>query len=441
MINLNNKDKNKYTLKAIKKIPSNTDEFNKQFLYELDSKDFLGGNFYKKIRNYFEKIKFNINVDLNSFLDIVKKEDRLPLLNAIFSSHENIYHLPCCFKSKLPIKIHHNFLVDTKKYGKIVNEALSFVYAESFSRKLMGLPNNYLNPNKFVELVKEEFNKFNNVEINVLDKKDLIDKQMNLILSVGANAKKEDEPKFLIISSKIKTGKKLVLVGKGVCFDTGGLNLKPGSYLMGMNYDMSGAAIVVGTMMALVNNNISANISIVCPLVVNDISNQGIKVSDVITSYSKQTVEITNTDAEGRLILADAITYAEKNLKADTIVSIATLTGAVEYCFSDVYTPIWCTNRSQFNLFQKASNKAGELIWEMPIHFEYADRMKSSKIADMLNSEKTRGAGSSTAACFLSFFTKKANFNHMDIASTNEYKSLPLPIMLKTLYYFAKDFK
>lgn len=262
------------------------------------------------------------------------------MLNAIFSSHENIYHLPCCFKSKLPTKIHHNFLVDTKKYGKAVNEALSFVYAESFSRKLMGLPNNYLNPAKFVQFVKEEFSKFNNVEIKVLDKKDLINKKMNLILGVGANAKKEDEPMLLVVSSKVKTGKKLALVGKGVCFDTGGLNLKPGSYLMGMNYDMSGAAVVVGTMMAIANNNINANVSIVCPLVVNDICNEGMKVSDVITSYSKQTVEITNTDAEGRLILADAITYAEKDLKADTIVSIATLTGAVEYCFSDVYTPV-----------------------------------------------------------------------------------------------------
>ena len=154
MINLNNKNKNKFTLKAVKKISTNTDEFNKQFLYELDPKDFLGGNFYKKMRNYFEKIKFNINIDLNSFLAIVKKEDQLPLLNAIFSSHENIYHLPCCFKSKLPTKIHHNFLVDTKKYGKVVNEALSFVYAESFSRKLMGLPNNYLNPAKFVQFIK-----------------------------------------------------------------------------------------------------------------------------------------------------------------------------------------------------------------------------------------------------------------------------------------------
>lgn len=441
MINLNNQNKNKFTLKAVKKISSNTDEFNKQFLYELDPKDFLGGNFYKKMRNYFEKINFNINIDLNSFLAIVNKEGQLPLLNAIFSSHENIYHLPCCFKSKLPKKIHHNFLVDTKKYGKVVNEALSFVYTESFSRKLMGLPNNYLNPAKFVQFVKEEFSKFNNVEIKVLDKKDLINKKMNLILGVGANAKKEDEPMLLVVSSKIRTGKKLALVGKGVCFDTGGLNLKPGSYLMGMNYDMSGAAVVVGTMMAIANNNINANVSIVCPLVVNDISNEGMKVSDVITSYSKQTVEITNTDAEGRLILADAITYAEKNLKADTIVSIATLTGAVEYCFSDVYTPVWCTNRKQFNLFQQAANKAGELIWEMPMHFEYENRMKSSKIADMLNSEKTRGAGSSTAACFLSFFRKKANYNHMDIASTNEYKSLPLPIMVKTLYYFTKEFR
>ncbi|MDE6477226.1 MAG: leucyl aminopeptidase family protein [Mycoplasmoidaceae bacterium] len=226
-------------------------------------------------------------------------------------------------------------------YGKYVNEALVFVGAESFSRKLIGLPENMLNPTKFVDLVKRQFANFKNVEIKVLNKQELTKKQMNLMLAVGQGSNKENEPKLLSISLKNNSkAKKIVLVGKGVCFDTGGLSLKPSNYLEGMQYDMSGAAIVVGTMFTLASVKSTANVTVLAPLVINDIGSNGIKVSDVITSYSGQTVEITNTDAEGRLILADSITYAEKDLKADTIVTIATLTGAIEYALSDTFTPI-----------------------------------------------------------------------------------------------------
>lgn len=441
MINLNAPKKFTYTLKAVNKKSDNLSDLDKKFVFEM-KKPFISGDFYKNMRDLFVKQDFNINIDLNSFLELIDKKDYIGLINAIFSSHESTYHLPCSFKTTPPTKVHHNFMVDMKKYGSYINEALTFISAESFTRKLEGLPANMLSPSKFVDLVKQEFAKFSNVEIKVLDKKELTKKQMNLILAVGQASNQTNEPKLLSISLKGKSsGKKLVLVGKGVCFDTGGLNLKPSQYLEGMQYDMSGAAIVVGTMMALASSKTNANVTILAPLVVNDIGQDGLKVSDVITSYSKQTVEITNTDAEGRLILADAITYAEKDLKADTILTIATLTGAVEICFSDTFTPFWFTKRDQFIQVQNAAINAGELVWEMPLHFEYDARMKSSKIADMVNSEKTRGAGSSTAACFLSFFRKKANFIHVDIASTNEFKHSPLPIMVKTLYYFAKNFK
>ncbi len=443
MLNINNKTKFTNTLKCVKSKKKNLSDFESKFIWEIkDPNKFIGGDFYKKIRDYFKKLDFNINIDLNSFLSILNKKDYISFLNAIFSSHECIYHLPCCYKTKTPTKVHHNFMIDMKKYGSYVSQAASFVASESFTRKLEGLPPNLLTPAKFVELVKEEFAKFKNVEIKVFDKEQLTKKQMNLILGVGQASNKINEPKLLSISIKGKTrGKKIALVGKGVCFDTGGLCLKGPNNLFSMQYDMSGAAIVVGTMMALLTNKVNANVTILCPLVVNDTGKDCLKVSDVITSYSKQTVEITNTDAEGRMILADAITYAEKDLKADTIVTIATLTGAVEIAFSDTFTPVWTTNLEQFKQIQLAANEAAELVWPMPLHFEYEKVMKSSKIADLVNSEKTRGAMSCTAACFLSFFRTKANFIHMDIASSGEFDNLPLPIMLKTLYYFVKNFK
>ena len=440
MINLNNKQKFTYTLKAQNLTNKNLDHFSKKFVWEIKKdEEFIGGNFYKKFRDYFIKLDFNININLNSFFKLIKKENYVSFLNAIFSCHEFVYHTPCNFKTTPITKVHHNFIVDMNSYGKYVNEALVSVGAESFSRKLIGLPENMLNPAKFVEIVKHQFASLKNIEIKVLNKQELAKKQMNLLLAVGQASNKENEPKLLSISLKNNSkAKKIVLVGKGVCFDTGGLSLKSSNYLEGMQYDMSGAAIVVGTMFALASVKSTANVTVLAPLVINDIGSNGIKVSDVITSYSGQTVEITNTDAEGRLILADSITYAEKDLKADTIVTIATLTGAIEYALSDTFTPIWLTNNKQFDQFKKAADNAAELIWHMPMHFEYEAKMKSSKIADIVNSEKTKGAASSTAACFLSFFRKKANFVHLDIASTNEFNHSPLPIMLRTLFYLTK---
>jgi len=234
-------------------------------------------------------------------------------------------------------QIINNFIINNK-YQKMLNFSKLMVQASNFARQLQLMPNNYMNPSTFAEMIKKNFKPFSNlVDIEILNKSDLIKKQMGLIRSVGNASSQKNEPK--LISIKFKNSKpKFAIVGKGITFDTGGINLKPSAYLAGMQYDMSGAAIAAGVMYAFCLNKMKPDFAVVMPLAVNEIGANCTKVGDVITSYSKKTVEITNTDAEGRLILADGITYAIKDLGVKSVLTIATLTGAIVVALGDMYT-------------------------------------------------------------------------------------------------------
>jgi leucyl aminopeptidase len=209
--------------------------------------------------------------------------------------------------------------------------------------ELMQMPGNMLTTSKFIALIKQKMVGLKNLSIDILDQKILMQKQMGLILAVGQASTAQNTPCIMHLhyqKNKKTNNKLLTLIGKGLVFDTGGLNLKPSPFMARMNADMSAAAIVAATIYAAAKLEIVANVSGLLPLASNEIGPNAYRVNDVLKSYDGYTIEITNTDAEGRLVLADAISYARKDLHADTIFTIATLTGGVLVAFGDVYTPI-----------------------------------------------------------------------------------------------------
>jgi len=207
----------------------------------------------------------------------------------------------------------------------------------------------------------------------------------------------------------------VVLVGKGVTFDTGGISLKPGEGMDEMKFDMCGAASVLGTLRAIAEMKLKLNVVGIIPATENMPSGQATKPGDVVTSMSGQTIEILNTDAEGRLILCDALTYAER-FKPAVVIDIATLTGACVIALGGVNTGLFSPDDDLADELRDAGRAACDPAWRLPVEEDYQDALKSN-FADMAN-VGGRPAGSITAACFLARFTKKYRWAHLDIAGT-----------------------
>ena len=283
------------------------------------------------------------------------------------------------------------------------------------ARDLISEPANMMSPADFVETVKEM--NMPKVKIKVLDKKQMEKLNMNLLLNVAAGAAKEPYLLIMEYMNGKKNDKPSVLVGKGVCYDSGGMNLKPAAGLTHMKYDMSGGAAVVGTILALSKMNVKENVVGIVPLVENMLSSTAQHVDDVWQSMSGQTVEVGNTDAEGRLILADALWYGQENYKPSEIIDIATLTGVMRYVFADEYAGLFTNDDRLRTLVSSAGSKTQDKVWELPLNPAY-EKMLKSNIADMTNIGGNGAAGSAMAATFLKKFIKKDTpWAHIDMAS------------------------
>lgn len=255
------------------------------------------------------------------------------------------------------------------------------------------------------------------LKVTVFDKKRIQKEKMGLLLAVnrGSNI----EPRLIVVEYKgnPKSKEKTVIIGKGVTYDTGGLNLKPTGYMETMKADMCGAAACFGIITAVKNLGLKENVTIVIPSTENSIGSHSFKPGDVYTSYLGKTVEIGNTDAEGRLILADAIAYACKVLKPTRIVDFATLTGAVDIALGSEATGVMGNNSDLIEALKSAGERTFERLWQLPLYEEYRDHLKSD-VADMKNIGK-RSAGTCVAAMFLQeFLDKDIPWAHCDIAST-----------------------
>ena len=294
-----------------------------------------------------------------------------------------------------------------------IQKGVAVANGMALTRKLGDLPPNICTPTYLADAAKS-LAKTYNLECEILEESEMESLGMNSLLSVS---KGSSQPGKLISLSYSNNGNAApsVLVGKGVTFDSGGISLKPGSGMDEMKYDMCGAASVLGTMSAIAEMNLKVNLIVVVPAVENMPAHNASRPGDVVKSMSGQTIEILNTDAEGRLILCDALTYCEK-YKPKTVIDIATLTGAVIIALGKHHSGVMSNDQSLADALKISGEAAQDTVWQLPLDDEYDDLLKSN-FADMANIGG-REAGTVTAACFLARYTKKYSWAHIDIAGT-----------------------
>ncbi|MEZ0232515.1 MAG: leucyl aminopeptidase [Methylophilaceae bacterium] len=303
---------------------------------------------------------------------------------------------------------------DVKKAEDGLKQGLALASGISFTKDLGNLAPNYCTPTYLADQAKA-LGKTHGLQVEVLERADMEKLGMGSFLGVAQGS--VEPPKLIVIQHKKgkKNQKPVVLVGKGITFDTGGISLKPGAEMDEMKYDMCGAASVFGTMKAIAEMELSLNVIGIIPTCENMPDGNAIKPGDILTSMSGQTIEVLNTDAEGRLILCDALTYAEKFDPA-AVVDIATLTGACVIALGHHASGLFSNKDGLAKELLDAGEAALDRAWQMPLWDDYQSQLDSN-FADIANIGG-RAGGSITAACFLSRFTKKYDWAHLDIAGT-----------------------
>ena len=298
-----------------------------------------------------------------------------------------------------------------------VNNLLKFKALEEgtfYARDLVSEPGNVLYPDEYAKRLRSL--KKHGLNVKIYDKKKLKKLGMNALLGVGQGSIRGSYLVTIEWSGAKNNSKPLAFVGKGVCFDTGGYSLKPAKFMEDMTYDMAGSAVVVGLMKNLALRKAKINAVGVVGLVENMVSGNAQRPGDIVKSYSGKTIEVLNTDAEGRLVLADALTFTEEKFKPQFMVDLATLTGAIIVSLGSEYAGLFSNNDKLSKQLIDAGEKVDEKLWRMPLHKNF-DKLINSKNADMQNINYVGGAGSTTAAQFLQrFVLKKTPWAHLDIA-------------------------
>ena len=290
---------------------------------------------------------------------------------------------------------------------------LAIAHGMDFAKDLGNLPGNVCTPSYLAERAREIGRDFPEVKVTVLEQAEIAALGMGSFLSVTHGS--VEPPQFIVLEyeAALRKQKPLVLVGKGITFDSGGISLKPALDMDHMKFDMCGAAAVLGTFRAIAELKPKINLVGLVPACENMPSGSATKPGDIVKSMSGQTIEILNTDAEGRLILADALTYAER-YEPEAVVDIATLTGAMVIALGHVASGVFSNNEALGRALIAAGDDAYDRGWPMPLWEDYQEGL-ASNFADFAN-VAGRPGGSITAACFLSRFTKKYDWAHLDIA-------------------------
>ncbi|WP_419185588.1 leucyl aminopeptidase [Polynucleobacter meluiroseus] len=301
-----------------------------------------------------------------------------------------------------------------KELKAAVAEGSAMVEGMNLAKDLGNLPANICTP-PYLGKTAQGLAKKVGLKVEVLGRKQIEALKMGSFLSVAQGS--DMPPQFIVMRHQGgKAGDApIVLVGKGITFDTGGISLKPGEAMDEMKYDMCGAASVMGTMYAIAQMHLKKNVIGVIPTCENMPSGQATRPGDIVTSMSGQTIEILNTDAEGRLILCDALTYVER-FKPKAVIDVATLTGACIIALGHVHSGVFSDDEGLVDALSKAGHASLDTVWRLPLDAAYQEQLKSN-FADIANIGG-RPAGSVTAACFLARFTEKYKWAHLDIAGT-----------------------
>lgn len=360
----------------------------------------------KEINVIFSKENKSLeNFYFNFFLGSFLKKYSFNKYKTIFKKNENI-------KEKTDL------LISTKNkifFSKIKKDIDNIVNGVFLTRDLVSEPPNYLNPQMFVNEIKK-LSKLG-LKVEVFDHSKMKKIGMNALLGVAQGSK--NLPYFVTIKWQPKNSKNkkpLSFIGKGVCFDTGGISLKPAKFMEDMKYDMAGAGAVVGLMKTLALRKSKSYVIGTVALVENMPGGSAQRPGDIVKSYSGKTIEVLNTDAEGRLILADAIYYIDEQYNPEFIIDLATLTGAIVVSLGNEYAGLFSNDDKLSEKLINAGEIENEKLWRLPLHKNY-DKLMDSKIADIQNINYSGGAGSITAAQFLQRFLKnKTPWAHLDIA-------------------------
>lgn len=331
-------------------------------------------------------------------------------------------------------------------HGQQQTQPMQQAYAVSlgveFAKRLGDTPPNICTPKFLAKEAKKLAKQHSKLDVNVLDEKDMAELGANAFVSVAKGSKEPGKLIILNYKGSKKSDAPHMLVGKGVTFDSGGISLKPGAKMDEMKYDMCGAASVLGTMRTIVELQPEINVVAILTCAENLPAGNASKPGDVVKSLSGKTIEILNTDAEGRLVLCDAITYGINEYKPASIVDIATLTGACMAALGGVNSGMFSDDESLVNELNQAAHIANDPIWRLPLQQEYQSLLDSN-FADMANIGGPL-AGATTAACFLSRFTEGTPWAHLDIAGTawngggKEKGATGRPVGLLVNYLLAK---
>ncbi|QZE12649.1 M17 family metallopeptidase [Mycoplasma sp. Ms02] len=332
-----------------------------------------------------------------------------------------------------------NFLLsDLQKYEALTKK-LEVVYdAINKCRDLQIMPENFLNSENLSAKVVSDLAKVPNLTLNVLTKKEIEDLKMGLLLSVNKGSTHESRVVVIEYNGNPESKEKTVLVGKGITFDTGGVNTK-GYHMEGMKFDMSGSVIVAYAVKAIAQLGIKANFSALMMITDNRLAGDASLPENIYQSMSGKWVEVSDTDAEGRLVLADGLYYAATELKATKLIDVATLTGSLSYALGKVYTGVWATNDKDWASLEQAAKNSKEKVWRMPLHEDFHKTNKESKTADLQNYSSSSKSDSNSAAMFLKEFTNEIDYVHCDVAFTADINGEPQGCLISSFVELAQQ--
>ena len=406
-----------------KKNLKNNNKKKKIFSFDLSSTQKFVIYSDKNNTNSFEKIgaelyeffKNDSITKINIFGESIYNQDKIKSLHELVHGMRLKSYSFNKYISKKKIEILSLNLIFNKKIDTKLIEKLSAIEkGVNFTKDLVSEPGNVLHPDEYAKRLIALRNL--GLKVTVYNTSKLKKMKCNALLGVGQGSSRGSYIVTMEWKGNKKQKKPLAFVGKGVCFDTGGISLKPARFMEDMTYDMAGSAVVVGLIKNLALRKAKVNAVGVVGLVENMVSGNAQRPGDIVKSFSGKTIEVLNTDAEGRLVLADAITFTEKKFKPNFIIDLATLTGAIVVALGSEYAGLFSNDDKLSKQLFNAGEKVDEKVWRLPLHENY-NKLMNSKNADMQNINYVGGAGSTTAAQFLQrFIINKTPWAHLDIA-------------------------
>lgn len=408
-----------------------------EFIYsELDNAITPACKYIKKF--CIREISININYIVNQLVDVNKLV--CEIIRTIISE---LYVFDYYKSKKLEYKLEALEIVyaGEKDLRSAMNIGSAIACGQNYAKDLQNFPPNICNTDYMLNEARELISKHEKFNLDYLDQNEMMELGMECALAVGQGS---DMPNYTVCieySGGSEDIAPIVLVGKGIVFDNGGLCIKPSSSMLNMKMDMGGAATVLGTMKTLAMLNLPINVIGVIGLAENAVDARSYRPGDVLKSMKGITVEVSNTDAEGRLLLCDMLTYIEK-YKPRTVIDIATLTGTIVVSLGDDFSGMFSNSNKLAKDLEKASYISNDLVWRLPLHKPYLSKIKSN-IADIDHCNKDRDAGSIVAALFLSKFTENYEWAHLDIAGSamgdfSNCKASGRPVPLLTHYLLSK---